>query len=178
METDLARNTPRLVTPDWFIGPSEALVEIRAQAALLLAHEHSERKHLLHLTATITVLALSAPVMAIATVGDIAHPVWPTFSPGLLALTLIGFAYVFSRYLEARCGDIPIETCFTNQLHLAIRRNWIERSALGKRDSGVGQAESDIDRLIIADLLVIHDAIDQQRQVKPLLIGEGLRLDK
>lgn len=175
-------SSPRLANPDWFTGPSEALAEIRSQAALLLAQERRQRKSLVRLSAAITVLALSAPVMAIATVGDPDHLAWPGFGPGVLALTVLAFAYIFSRYLEARCGDIPIETCFSNQLHLAIRRNWIERDALipadGSLDAGRCHAVSDIDRLIVADLLVIHDAIAQQRQIKPLLIGEGLRLGK
>lgn len=160
---------------DWFTGPSDALTEIRAQAALLLTQERRERKSMLRLLALLAMLALSAPLMAIATVGDDAASSWSLLNPGALAFAALSFIYIFSRYLEQRCADIPMEARFSNGLHMALRRNWIDLAALAAcRPQGV----SEIDRLIVDDLKVLHESLLQQREVKPQIIGEGLRLGK
>jgi len=175
MDTDFNNSAALDTASEWFTGPSDALAEIRAQAALLLAQERRERKSMLRLFALLALLALSAPLMAIATVGDEASASWSLFNPGVLAFAALSFIYIFSRYLEQRCADIPMEARFSNGLHIALRRNWIDLAAVAAYRH---QGASEIDRLIVDDLKVLHESLLQQRGVKPQLIGEGLRLGK
>jgi hypothetical protein len=175
MNFNTNKTAPRDPTCAWFTGPSDALVEIRAQAALLLTQERRERKSMLRLLALLAMLALSAPLMAIATVGDEVSASWSLLNPGVLAFAALSFIYIFSRYLEQRCADIPMEARFSNGLHIALRRNWVDLALLTAEHQ---QEASEIDRLIVDDLKVIHESLLQQREIKPQLIGEGLRLGK
>jgi hypothetical protein len=166
---------PRDPSCEWFTGPSDALAEIRAQAALLLLQERRERKSMLRLLALLALLALSAPLVAIATVGDDAAAGWSLLNPGVLTFAALSFIYILSRYLEQRCADIPMEARFSNGLHMVLRRNWVDLAQLA---SCAQREHSEIDRLIVGDLQVIHESLLQQREIKPQLIGEGLRLGK